>query len=200
MKFTSIAAALAVSASASTVTADSMDTVAEALRMVQLGIIEADVGAVNLRDNVIELVEGYKNKLSVGYEPMLEKMQKGKDDAWLLIYGPPLQRGDIAPPDVVDIDEDEVEDADILDGDVLPTARYVHYILAQDGSVHYFQNDDYSILLAQGKRIANWEYMTQIIADRDRDYVYMEMGTSDDKQKLYAQAIAHGVLTENYRE
>ena len=134
MKFTSIAAALAISASASTVTADPIDTVAKALRQVQLGIHEADASKVTLKDNVIELIEGFKTKLEVGYDPMIEKIQKGKDDAWILIYGTPVQRGDGANPDDNDDDEDDVKNPEELYWAMYNSENWIYNAFAFD---HY---------------------------------------------------------------
>ena len=65
----------------------SLSTVAVSLRTIQQGINEAMIADVNLAAAVEDKLATLKDHLIEGSQVSLEKMQKGKDDAWTLIYG-----------------------------------------------------------------------------------------------------------------
>ena len=65
---------------------NSASTVAESLRTIQQGINDARGEKEVLNTNLEEIIDALKFKVEDGSRVSIDKIQKGKDDAWALIY------------------------------------------------------------------------------------------------------------------
>ena len=129
---------------------------------------------------------------------MTEKMQKGKDDAWLLIYGPPVQRSTPEPPTPIPEPINFIPDIKPVDEDNPSTKNWVHFLLDYDQNMTYFEEDDLQTLMRMGSVLTS-DYYSQIICDRQDNAIYYEQADDEAfKYRLHAAALLDGVISEGY--